>query len=167
MFSLVWLFVAPRPVGRPAPLSMGFSRPVYWSGLPFPSPGDLPNSGIKPGSPALQADSLPPEPPGGPYSYLFQPILKFLLYNLCNHFKFQDCFLIFIFHFFEGDVCSQFLRTIIRIIWIFSVCFPVFVLISFYWSILALQCRVSFYCTAEWISCAYINALSFLNFLSI
>ena len=42
-----------------APLSMGFSREEYWSGLPFPSPGDLP--GIKPGSPALQADSLPTE----------------------------------------------------------------------------------------------------------
>ena len=41
-----------------APLSMGFSRQEYWSGLPFPSPGDLPKPGIKPGSPALQADSL-------------------------------------------------------------------------------------------------------------
>ena len=44
-----------------APLSMGFSRQQYWSGLPFPSPGDLPNPGIKPRSPALQADSLPTE----------------------------------------------------------------------------------------------------------
>ena len=43
---------------------MGFSRPGYWSGLPFSSPADLPNPGIKPGFPALQADSLPPEPPG-------------------------------------------------------------------------------------------------------
>ena len=42
-----------------APLSMGFSRQEYWSGFPFPSPGDLPDSGIEPGSPALQADSLP------------------------------------------------------------------------------------------------------------
>ena len=41
-----------------APLSMGFSRQQYWSGLPFPSPGDLPNPGIKPRSPALQADAL-------------------------------------------------------------------------------------------------------------
>ena len=47
-----------------APLSMGFSRQDYWSGLPFPSPGDLPNPGIEPGSPALQADSLPSEPQG-------------------------------------------------------------------------------------------------------
>ena len=45
-------------------LSMGFSRQDYWSGLPFPSAGDLPNPGIKPGSPALQADVLPSEPPG-------------------------------------------------------------------------------------------------------
>ena len=44
-----------------APLSMGFSRQEYWSGLPFPSPGDLPNSGIEPRSPALQADDLPAE----------------------------------------------------------------------------------------------------------
>ena len=43
---------------------MGFSRQEYWSGLPFPSPGDLPNPGIKPRSPALQTDALPSEPPG-------------------------------------------------------------------------------------------------------
>ena len=45
---------------------MEFSRQEYWSGLPFPSPGDLPDPGIEPGSPALQADSLPSEPPGKP-----------------------------------------------------------------------------------------------------
>ena len=45
---------------------MGFSRPEYWKGQPFPSPGDLPNPGIKPRSPTLQADSLPAEPPGKP-----------------------------------------------------------------------------------------------------
>ena len=44
--------------------SMGFPRQEYWSGLPFPSPGDLPDPGIEPGSAALQADSLPSEPPG-------------------------------------------------------------------------------------------------------
>ena len=44
----------------------GFSRQEYWSGLPFPSPGDLPNPGIKPGSPALQGDALPSEPSGDP-----------------------------------------------------------------------------------------------------
>ena len=45
---------------------MDFSRQEYWSGLPFPSPGDLPDQGIEPGSPALQADSLLFEPPGKP-----------------------------------------------------------------------------------------------------
>ena len=49
-----------------SPLSMGFSRQEYWSGLPFPSPGDLPDPGIKPRFPALQADTLPSEPPGKP-----------------------------------------------------------------------------------------------------
>ena len=51
----------PWTVARQAPLCMGFSRQEYWSGLPFPSPGDLPSPGIEPGSPALQADSLPTE----------------------------------------------------------------------------------------------------------
>ena len=49
-----------------APLSMEFSRQEYWSGLSFPSPGDLPNQGIKPRSPVLQADSLPSESAGRP-----------------------------------------------------------------------------------------------------
>ena len=48
----------PRTAARQAPLSMEFSRQEYWSGLPFPSPGDLPNPGIEPGSPAFQADSF-------------------------------------------------------------------------------------------------------------
>ena len=61
-FSCVRLFVNPWSVARQAPLSMGFSRQEYWSGLPCPSPGDLPNPGIKPRSPALQEDSLPSEP---------------------------------------------------------------------------------------------------------
>ena len=51
----------PRTVAHQAPLFMGFSRQEYWSGLPFPSPGDLPDPGIESGSPALQTDSLPTE----------------------------------------------------------------------------------------------------------
>ena len=51
----------PRTVACQAPLSMEFSRQEYWSGFPFPSPGYLPHPGIEPGSPALQADSLPTE----------------------------------------------------------------------------------------------------------
>jgi len=53
---------------------MKFSRQEYWSGLPFPSSGDLPNPGIKPRSAALQADSLPSEPPGKPHYFLKQHI---------------------------------------------------------------------------------------------
>ena len=59
----VQLFATPWTVAYHAPLSMGFSRQEYWSGLPFPSPGDLPNTGIEPVSPALQTDALPSEPP--------------------------------------------------------------------------------------------------------
>ena len=62
--SHVWLFVTPWTVTCQALLSMGFSRQEYWCGLPFPSPGDLPNPGVEPRSPTLQADSLPSEPPG-------------------------------------------------------------------------------------------------------
>ena len=64
--SHVQLFATPQIIARQAPLSMEFSRPEYWSGLLFPSPGDLPNPGIEPGSPTLQADSLPSEPPRKP-----------------------------------------------------------------------------------------------------
>ena len=60
------LFETPQTVVRQAPLSMGFLRQEYWSGLPFPSPGDLPDPGTEPGSPALQADSLLSEPQGIP-----------------------------------------------------------------------------------------------------
>ena len=64
----------PWTVACQAVLSMGFSRQEYWSGLPFPSPGDLPNPGIKPWSPALQADSLLTELQGKPnnkYIYIY------------------------------------------------------------------------------------------------
>ena len=56
--SRVRLFVTPWTVAHRAPLSMGFSRQEYWSGLPFPSPGDLPEPGIEPRSPSLQEDTL-------------------------------------------------------------------------------------------------------------
>ena len=54
--------MTPWTVARQAPLSMDFSRQEYWDGLPFPSPGDLPNPGVEPGSLTLQADSLPQDP---------------------------------------------------------------------------------------------------------
>ena len=62
----VRLFATPWTVAYQAPLSMGFSRQEYWSGLPFPSPGDLPNPGIEPRSSTFQADTLTSEPPGKP-----------------------------------------------------------------------------------------------------
>ena len=64
--SRIQLFETPWTVAYQAPLSMGFSRQEYWSGVPFPSPGDLPNPGIESGSPTLQADTIPSEPPGKP-----------------------------------------------------------------------------------------------------
>ena len=60
--SRVQLFAIPWTIVYQASLSMEFSRQEYWSGLPFPSPEDLPDLGIKPRSPALQADTLPSEP---------------------------------------------------------------------------------------------------------
>ena len=57
--SRVWLFATLRNAAYQAPLSLEFSRQEYWSGLPFPSPGGLPNPGIEAGSPTLQADALP------------------------------------------------------------------------------------------------------------
>ena len=62
--SHVQFFVTPWIVDYQTPLSMEFSRQRYWSGLPFPSPGDFPDPGIEPASPTLQAASLPSEPPG-------------------------------------------------------------------------------------------------------
>ena len=58
--------MTPWTVARQAPQSTEFARQEYWSGLPFPSPGDLPDPRIEPRSPALQADTLPSEPPGKP-----------------------------------------------------------------------------------------------------
>ena len=67
VLSHVWLFVAPQTVARQAPLSMEFSRQEYWSRLPFPTLGDLPNPGMEPTTLCLlhwQVDSLPLVPPG-------------------------------------------------------------------------------------------------------
>ena len=74
--------VTPWAVASQAPLSIGFSRQEHWSGLPFPSPGDLPDPGIKPRSPALQAYSLLTEPPGKPMVTTNEKI-----YKKCTKFK--------------------------------------------------------------------------------
>ena len=75
-FSHVQLFATPWTVAHQAPLSMGLSRQEYWSGLPFPSPGDLPDPGIEPRSPALQTDTLLSEPPGKPAGAILSFISK-------------------------------------------------------------------------------------------
>ena len=64
--SHVQLFATPWTAAYQAPLPKGFSRQEYWSGLPFPSPGDLPDPGVEARSPTLQADVLISEPPGKP-----------------------------------------------------------------------------------------------------
>ena len=69
LLSRVRFFATPWTVAHQALQSMGFSRQEYWSGLPFPSPGDLPDPGIEPGSLALRADALPSEPPGNPPNF--------------------------------------------------------------------------------------------------
>ena len=68
----VWLFVTPWTVAHQTPLSMGFSKQEYWSGLPFSFPEDLPKPGIEPGSPALQADSL---------TYELQGLISWILFG--------------------------------------------------------------------------------------
>ena len=74
LLSCIRLFVTPWTIDYQASLSMAFSRQDYWSGLPYPSPGDLPDPGIKPGPTALQADTLPSEPPGKPPSHQGSPL---------------------------------------------------------------------------------------------
>ena len=67
LLSRVQLFATPWTVAYQASPSMGFSRQEYWSGLPFLSPGDLPDPGIEPGSLALEAGALTSKPPGKPH----------------------------------------------------------------------------------------------------
>ena len=80
--SRVRLFTTPWTVACQTPLSMGFSRQEYWSGLPFPSPEDLPDPGIEPGSSALEADDLTSEPPGKLSQYMQKnQLTKFNIYS--------------------------------------------------------------------------------------
>ena len=76
--QLIRLFASPWTVTHQASPSMEFSRHEYWSGLPFPSPGDLPNPGIEAGSPALQADALPSEPSGNSNYFINYILLRIL-----------------------------------------------------------------------------------------
>ena len=86
--SHVRLFETPQTVAYQVLPSMGFSRQEYWSGLPFPSPEDLPHPGIEPRSPSLQTDALPSEPPGKPIrSVQFSSVAQSCptLYDPMNH----------------------------------------------------------------------------------
>ena len=74
--SRVRLSVTPWTAASQDPPPLGFSRQEYWSGLPFPSLGDLPDSGIEPGFPALQVDTLPSKLPGKPWYILEKQFIK-------------------------------------------------------------------------------------------
>ena len=101
LFSHVRLFATPWTEAHQTPLSVEFFRQKYWSGLPFPFPRDLSDPGIEPGSPTLQADSLPSEPPEKPnhivitiffalsYTIIFAILLQFFLFN--HGYCFQSC----------------------------------------------------------------------------
>ena len=89
--SCVQLFVTPWTVACQASLPMRFSRQGYWSGLPFPSPRDLPDPGIEPGFLALQADSVPSEPPGKcvcvcVYTHICMCVYIYIHISLKSHF---------------------------------------------------------------------------------
>ena len=97
LLSCVLLFATLWTVAHQTPLFMGFSRLEYWSGSPSPSPGDLPDPGIEPRSPALQADALTSEPPGKPHFYF--TIWQFLFFFKLSPLSFylhimllKDCF---------------------------------------------------------------------------
>ena len=83
--------MAPWTVAHQALLSIGLSRREYWSGLPFPSPGDLPDPGIKPRSPALQAGSLPAELPGKPLFIVYFWDFPLIFWTQLTGAKLQPC----------------------------------------------------------------------------
>ena len=88
--SRVQLFATPWTVAHRTPLSIGFSRQEFWSGLPFPFPGDLPDPGIEPRCPALQADALTSEPPGKPHIYIQKCCLVTKMFStLCDTMDFS------------------------------------------------------------------------------
>ena len=84
MLSCVLLFVTPWTVAHQSPLSMGFSRQDYWSGLPFASPGDLPDPGIKPKPSAVAAGFFTTEPPGKSSSQITSQIFQYNIWHIVN-----------------------------------------------------------------------------------
>ena len=85
----IQLFATLWTIAYQAPRFMGFSRQGYWSGLPFPSPGDLPDPGIEPRSPTLQADALASEPPGRELFFIFWDHRYNFLSSFCRSKKHQ------------------------------------------------------------------------------
>ena len=92
--------MTPWTLAHQAPLFMGFSRQEYWTGLLFPSPGYLPDPGIEPRSPALQADALTSEPPGKPFSSIWSALFP-VFYN--------SFFILFVELFFNSRISVWFL----------------------------------------------------------
>ena len=95
-FSRVWLFAAPWAIAHQAPLSLKFSKQEYWSGLPFPTPGDRPDPGMEPTSPALAGEFFTTEPPGKPGLYLDSAVVNILPY-LCPFLYESTCMCVFFF----------------------------------------------------------------------
>ena len=128
------LFVTLGIITHQAPLSRGFSRQEYWSGLPFPSPGDLPNPGIEPVSPALAGRFFTPALSGKPQRR----------HKMCNS-RYRN-------------VTLKMGRR--REEWTEKGHIDLSK-INFYWSTVALQCWAGFYCTAKWIShtCTFLPSL--------
>ena len=106
--SHAWLFATLWIVAHQAPLSMGFSRQEYWSGLPFPSPGNLPNPGIESRSSVLQADALTSERPGKPI------IIAFIFLKSVNVLHFPD--------FFSITKSGEIQGLIVEAIWLTDTC---------------------------------------------
>ena len=106
----VRLFSTPQTVAHQASLSMGCSRQEYWSGLPFPSPGDLPKPDIKPRSHALQANSLPSQPPGSPFYMQYSWFKTLCFMCTAKWFIYEYIYLyVFFFRFFFHIGCYRML----------------------------------------------------------
>ena len=98
-------------------MGVGFSRQEYWSGLPFPSPGDLPDSGIEPRSPALQADSLLSEPPGKPMLQCYKFYDLFIWVINCNRIETLSVFTIIYFADINKYLAKELKISQVEVIW--------------------------------------------------
>ena len=157
---------------------MGFSRQKYWRGLPFPSPGDLPDPGIEPRSPTLQADVLTSEPPGKPQRdfrtehFLQAPIKKVSQIYKTNDQRilpcgfnstvfFKKCLWLYIFYLckfppFYWDIIDMYHCIVCKVysimVWLMYIANLFCFFTDIYWSMVDLQCCISSRYTANWIS---------------